>query len=396
MAFRPQKNTKGRLAGTNLSRAGDYNQRVVLQVIRANGPITRGEVSDITGLTHQSVINISRRLLDTGVIVDEEPLQGARGQPAARMAVNANGAYAIGLNIDREHVTLVLMDLAGKVRRRIYTGQHFAMPEDVLSFVEQQLEAIFAQRLVPRKRIIGLGIAIPEKLEGVQVSERPEGYVAWSGFNVADTFMERLGVPVFVENDAVSAAIGELQFGIGMRHKNFVYTLISAGVGCGLILNGQPYTGGLSLAGDLGKIVTCAAGNAPRTLWETLSVFAFYDELAKHGVTVTDVNQLDDNDPATLAGIEAWVQQAAASMMDAFLTIDYILSPEAHVIGGQLPAAVTSRLCQCLNEKLAAMESAVPLARFFPSTVSLDTAAIGAAVVVFQNRLLPTPEALMK
>lgn len=395
MAVKARGNVKGSLPGTNLSRAGDYNQRVVLQVIRANGPITRSQVSEITGLTHQSVINISRRLLETGVIVDEEPVQGARGQPAARMAVNPNGAYAIGLNIDREHITFVLMDLAGQVRRRIYTGQHFALPEHVLAFVEAQLAEIFTQRIVPRKRVIGLGIAIPEKLAGVQVTERPEGYEAWSGLNVTEAFAERLGIPVYVENDATSAALGELQFGLGMTHKTFVYTLISAGIGSGLIINGQPYSGGLGNPGDLGKIPVRSKDGQQKTLWDVLSLFAFYEELARHGVTVSDVGELREDDPATRAGINAWIDVAADCLIDPCLTINYVLSPELHVIGGQLPAFVTRRLCDRLNAKLEA-QSMVPLAPFRPSTVSVDAAAIGAAVVVFQNKLLPTPEALMK
>lgn len=395
MAVKARGPIKSRLPGTNLSRAGDYNQRVVLQAIRANGPVTRGDVAEITGLTHQSVINISRRLLDAGLIADEDPIPGARGQPAARMVVNANGSYAIGLNIDREHITLVLMDLAGKVKRRIYTGQHFALPEDVLSFVEAQLEDIFTQRVVPRKRVIGLGIAIPEKLAGVQVTERPESYEAWSELNVSEAFSERLGIPVYVANDATSAALGELQFGLGMTHKTFVYTLISAGIGSGLIINGQPYTGGLGNPGDLGKIPVRSKDGEHKTLWDVLSLFAFYEELARHGVTISDVGDLREDDPATRAGVNAWVETAADCLLDPCLTINYVLSPELHVIGGQLPAFVTRRLCDRLNARME-VESAVPLAPFCPSTVSVDAAAIGAAVVVFQNRLLPTPEALMK
>jgi predicted NBD/HSP70 family sugar kinase len=395
MAAKAREPVKSRLPGTNLSRAGDYNQRVVLQAIRANGPVTRSDVAEITGLTHQSVINISRRLLDAGVIVDEDPIPGARGQPAARMAVNPNGAYAIGLNVDREHITFVLMDLAGRVRRRIYTGQHFALPEHVLSFVEAQLEDIFSQRLVPRKRVIGLGVAIPEKLAGVHVTERPDGYEAWSGLNVMETFAERLGIPVYVENDATSAALGELQFGLGMAHKTFVYTLISAGIGSGLIINGQPYTGGLGSPGDLGKIPVRSGDGHFRTLWDVLSLFAFFDELGRHGVTVSDAGDLLEDDPATRAGVNAWVEQAADCLLDPCLTINYVLSPELHVIGGQLPAFVIRRLCDRLNARME-VESVVPLAPFCPSTVSVDAAAIGAAVVVFQNRLLPTPESLMK
>ncbi len=384
------------LTGTNLSRAGDYNQRVILQAIRSNGEITRGELATITGLTHQSVINISRRLIADGIVSDLGRSTGTRGQPAMRLAVNADGAYALGLNIDRDHMTLVVMDLMGRVRERIYIDKHFALPGEVLDFLKSGIDHIFKKRLVPKSRLIGLGLAIPEQLGGVTVAERPDAYDQWSSIDLVKTFSEPLKLPVFAENDATSAAIGELQFGGGLTHKSFVYTLISAGIGCGLIINGQPYAGGLAHAGEIGNIPIAPRDGQPRILWDAVSLYALYDELARRGITVANPEDLDPADPAMAEGIDAWVEAAAQVMFEPFLGITYLLSPEMHFIGGQLPAFITHRLCDRLNARLDAYVSKLPLTRFRPATTSVDAAAMGAAVLVFQNRLLPRPEVLMK
>src|SRR5687767_901100 len=87
----------GSLAGTNLERAGDYNQRVTLQAIRLNGPITRAELAQLTGLTTPAIANITNRLLSVRLIVEVGRLHGRRGQPAKRLAVNADGAFSIGV-----------------------------------------------------------------------------------------------------------------------------------------------------------------------------------------------------------------------------------------------------------------------------------------------------------
>ena len=58
------------LSGTNLERAGDYNQRVVLQVIRRNPDITRSEIATMTNLTSPTIANITARLFDSELIVD--------------------------------------------------------------------------------------------------------------------------------------------------------------------------------------------------------------------------------------------------------------------------------------------------------------------------------------
>src|ERR1044072_1166879 len=70
------------LAGTNLERAADYNQRVMLQAIRVNGEITRQDLARITGLTPPSIANITNRLLQEDLIVELGRLRGRRGQPA--------------------------------------------------------------------------------------------------------------------------------------------------------------------------------------------------------------------------------------------------------------------------------------------------------------------------
>ena len=66
----------GSLAGTNLERAGDYNQRVTLQAIRVNGELTRVDLARLTGLTTPAIANITHRLLDDDLIVEVGRLHG--------------------------------------------------------------------------------------------------------------------------------------------------------------------------------------------------------------------------------------------------------------------------------------------------------------------------------
>ena len=71
------------LSGTNLERAGDHNQRVTLQAVRAAGaPITRADIADLTGLTAPAIANITKRLLNDGMILKAGRQLGGRGQPA--------------------------------------------------------------------------------------------------------------------------------------------------------------------------------------------------------------------------------------------------------------------------------------------------------------------------
>ncbi|CAL4869430.1 hypothetical protein MMA231_03722 (plasmid) [Asticcacaulis sp. MM231] len=382
------------LSGTNLSKAGDYNQRVVLQAIRAKGDVTRLELAKLTGLSHQSVFNICRRLIDEGTISEVGRTSGGRGQPATRVAIKADGAFALGLNIDRDHMTLVLMDLSGEVKYRIYADKHFALPHDVLEFLRISIDDILKKNLIPKSRLIGLGVAIPDRLGGVEVAERPKDYDQWSSFDFLGAAQAALMMPVYRENDATSAAIGEAQFGRGINHTSFVYILISAGLGCGLIINGRSYAGSLTHAGEIGNIPIVLRDGSPGTLWNVVSLYALYVELEKYGIAVDSPDDLSESDQAMQPAIDAWVEMAADAMLQPFLAITYILSPNVHFIGGQLPHFITIKLCDALNIRTAAQEGAIPLTRFEPSTTSKDAAALGAAVLVIQSRLLPRVELL--
>src|SRR6201994_3818886 len=122
------------LSGTNLERAGDHNQRVTLHAIRVNGPITRTDLADITGLTPPAIANITKRLLQDNLIREAGRARGARGQPALKLVINPDSWCSIGVNVDRDHIALVVLDFQGTVRARSAREISFALPATVRTF----------------------------------------------------------------------------------------------------------------------------------------------------------------------------------------------------------------------------------------------------------------------
>ena len=226
------------LSGTNLERAGDYNQRVVLQVIRRHPDITRSEIAAMTNLTSPTIANITGRLFDADLIVDAGRRTGARGQPAVRLRINPDGAFAIGLNIDRDHVTLVSLDLAGTVRSRFTQQMSFAMPGDVVEVVRAGIVEIQQSGVIRIDRVLGVGVALPDDLGRVVLPHRPEGYEQWGNVDLQALLADVVPWSIHIDNDAAAAAIGEAQFGSGLDHASFFYILVSAGLGGGIVIDG--------------------------------------------------------------------------------------------------------------------------------------------------------------
>jgi predicted NBD/HSP70 family sugar kinase len=392
-----RKRTAGAsLSGANLERVGDHNQRVILQAIRVGGPITRVTLAQITGLTPPAVANITKRLLDDGLILEAGRVQGARGQPAMNLTINPDGCLSIGVNIDRDHITIVMLDLLGAVRARASQDIEFPLPADVAKFCKTQIRKMLAAWKGEPPRLSGIGVALPDDLGRVDLPHRPENYDVWSTADIGKLMADILPLPVFLENDAAAAALGELQFGHGLRKPSFFYVLISSGLGGGLVIEGDYFRGAQGRSGEIGFLPVSSPDTHARSLQEVVSLSALYAHLEAGGVTVDRPDQLTDLSPKGLALVEGWIALSARLLVQPFVSISCLVNPEAIYVGGRLPTALLDRLVAAVNDRLAAVEDVPALARVERAATSADGPAVGAALLPFMAQLLPSRAALMK
>ncbi|TWB29732.1 ROK family transcriptional regulator [Nitrospirillum bahiense] len=385
------------LSGTNLERASDHNQRVTLQAIRVSGQITRAELVELTGLTLPAIANITKRLLAEGLIVEAGRQHGGRGQPAILLEMNPDGCFSIGVTIDRDHITLVVLDLLGTVRARASREIDLAPPEVVAQFFRTEISAILATTRLPLSRFIGIGVAMPDDIGRVSLARWPQAYAAWRDVDVARLFADVLPLPVFVENDATAAALGELQFGHGLRHRSFFYILISGGLGGGIVVDGSQFRGARGRSGEIGFLPVRSDRTTARTLQEAVSLSALYDRLAAAGYTVDEPEQL-----CRLAGtpaeavVEEWIELAADLMTDPLVATNCLVNPEAIFLGGRLPAPLVDKLAAALNHRLGELRDIPQVAPVLRAAMAADAPAVGAGMLPFTDRLLPSRAALMK
>jgi predicted NBD/HSP70 family sugar kinase len=387
-----------RLSGTNLERAGDHNQRVTLHAIRVNSPITRAELAKITGLTSPAIANITKRLLTDKLIQDAGRRRGGRGQPATKLVINPDAWFSIGLNVDRDHITMVVLDFEGCVRARASREVAFAMPDDVEQFFRKGVGKLLTKVGIGRDRLVGVGVALPDDMpNAATLPHQPADYGVWASTDVASLLMSVLNVPVFVENDAAAAAMGEMQFGLGKKHQTFFYILITAALGGSLVIEGNHFRGASGRSGELGLLRGRDASGHERQIQNIVSLSALYGRLAAQGIRVSEPHGLTTLDEAGQAIIDAWVEASVDTLIDTMLSINCLVNPEAVLIGGRLPASIVDQLATRLNQRLESFAGNVPaIAPVSRAALSDDAPAVGAAILPFSHRLLPTRTALMK
>ena len=142
----------------------EFNERLVLQVIRRANSIPKAEIARKTGLTVQTVSVIVNRLLDEKLLRKElrRREKGKVGQPAVPIALNPGGAYSIGVKIGRRSLDVLLVDFLGKVLNHVSDRYAYPDPELVLPNVEKYVgDTMASLSASQRRRVVGIGVAAP-------------------------------------------------------------------------------------------------------------------------------------------------------------------------------------------------------------------------------------------
>ena len=115
------------------------------------------------------------------------------------------------------------------------------------------------------------------------------------------------------------------------------------------------------------------------------------------GYDVPRPNALEQLDAGGQALVEEWLDTSADLLTDPLIAVSCLVDPQAVFIGGRLPESLVDRLADRLNIKLAERGRGIPvIAPVQRAAMASDAPAVGAALLPFIDRLLPTRAALMK
>lgn len=377
--------------GANIVDAGQHNRGLVLQTIRARGRVARPEIARLTGLSVPSVFKITKQLCDEGLTVADGRKNGQRGQPATELVINPDGAFALGLNVDRDHLSLVVIDFAGRVRAHFNDETAFSTPAEVRAFLRCHILDALASVSGDWSCISGIGVAIPDDLGDLTLPGQPDSYRQWRGYRAEQLLDGIIDLPVLQENDAAAAAIGEMVFGGGLAADSFFYVFVSAGLGGGLVVNRRYYRGARGRSGEIGFLPQFnpfrpRLTRLDKTLGDALLISRLYELLRASGVNASSPDDLDVPDLDTLPCVQSWIAEIADYLYPTLTTLMYAIDPNAIYVGGRLPAALSRSLCFELNRRLSLNLGDLwdeQIVRY--SEVGSYAAAVGAAALMFDS-----------
>ena len=385
--------------GTNLPRVGGFNRAVVLDAIRAQGQVSRVELAERTGLTAQTMSNIVRALIDDGLVAEDGQAPSTGGKRRVLLRVVPDAYSAVGLHLDPERITGVLLDLAGGVRlrcqRRVPAG---ATPQAVIGALARAVRQLAGRS---PSTVLGVGLAVPGPLDAEQRQVlAPPNLDGWTEVALADVLQERVGMPVVMDNDATAAAIGERWAGAA---GSFVYAHLGSGVGVGVVLGDQVHRGTSNNAGEIGHIGsgggrTCRCGRRG-CLEAYSSMRALVDDWRSAAPGAADGYEAVSAQYELLCrragggdAVAARVlRQSATRLGHALATVVSTLDVDHVVLGGQglrhVEELVRSKVDSVVNT--SAWATHVRPVRVRHALVGEDAGAVGAASLVLDHTYSP-------
>ncbi|MFI7082243.1 ROK family protein [Streptomyces anulatus] len=326
---------------TSLHRA---NLERVVRAVRMAGSLTQAEIARSTGLSAATVSNIVRELKDGGTV--EVTPTSAGGRRARSVSLSGDAGIVIGVDFGHTHLRVAVGNLA----HQVLAEESEPLDVDASSAEGFDRAEVLVKRLIAATgigpdKVIGIGLGVPGPID---VESGTLGSTSilpgWTGINPSEELSGRLGVPVYVDNDANLGALGELVWGSGRGVKDLAYIKVASGVGAGLVIDGTIYRGPGGTAGEIGHITldesgpVCRCGN--RGCLETFTAARYVLPLLQPshgpGLTMERVVQLArEGDP----GCRRVIGDVGRHIGSGVANLCNLLNPSRVVLGGSLAEA---------------------------------------------------------
>ena len=315
---------------------------------------------------------------------------------------------ALGFDLGGTKILTAVVNTQGEIvshdrRRTPATKGHQAIIQSMLKSADRALD--LAGIATAELGAVGIGAAGLSDPETGVLFTSPH-LPGWRDVPLRDIIEKGLGKKSFLINDADAAALGEFHFGAGRGTRHLIYITVSTGIGGGIIINGQIYTGASGAAGEIGHMTIdvngppCNCGN--RGCWETLASGTALAREARHRISEgakTSILEHADGDinKLTAEAVHSAAKDGDSLAKELIARTGYYLgvglanlinmfNPELIVIGGGLSNIGDMLFAPAFKvAEERAFREAYRAVRFSPAKLGLNSGVLGAAAFALQE-----------
>jgi predicted NBD/HSP70 family sugar kinase len=372
------------------------NQSRVLRLLKDRGKLSRADLARFLNLTRSTLTFVAGQLLDAGLVTEagESSIAQATGRPGTALKLNPDGAFFLGAEIAAERIHLVLINLEGSIVYRETVNLRSRKPESVCEQLVEMVEGVRSGDLLSSDRLRGLGVCV-SALVNSQGVIRIAPTLGWNRFDLKSALKSRLGLAVFVENDANGAALAELSFGRRPGQTDLCLLYLGVGVGAGIIFDRKIFRGSDGLAGEIGHLTLNLTDLARAERMGVLEaqlgrngLLASYQQVGGEAKNLeTFLRDLRKEKPLARKAVKAWKEWLILTIRN----LADLFNPQLVVLAGPL-----AELFPFVEEdvKISLRRRCFPTVENLDIEVSSfgkDSSALGGAALVY-DQILSVPD----
>ncbi len=291
----------------------DINSHLILESIISDGPISRATLSKKLGLTKATVSAIVQILLDHHFILEIGSGSTRKGRKPILLDFHHEAGQVICLDLEPDSITSFTADLKGThcTLKQYPTPSHSSQ---VFPYLVQILEETMSRLPKTIYGVVGICLGIHGIVHNNQIVFTP--YYDLGDADLAARLSEHFQIPVLLENEANLSVLGERTF--SFPYPNLINISVHSGIGMGILIDDNLYTGHHGFAGEFGHTVympegrPCPCGNRG-CLEQYASQRALLSDLArkkrKSSLTMDDFLVLYQNrDPDALSLVTDFIR----------------------------------------------------------------------------------------
>lgn len=224
----------------------------ILSLLHSNGNSSAPELSKWLKISLPTCIVLLNDLLTQGYIKNIGIGESSGGRKPNLFALPDDSFYVISCDFARYNASMVICDCYNKfVTPVILIDTHIDDP-DLVEKLYQTAQKLMAENRIPNEKVYGLGVDMPGLIDskaGINYTIKDK-----KRQNIGRDLKQRFNKLLYVDNDARMHAYGEFHFGAAKGYKDAIFIHWSWGLGLGIFVNGQLYSGNKGFAGELSHI----------------------------------------------------------------------------------------------------------------------------------------------
>ena len=226
------------------------NRKSVLRVIYDEKKISKAEISKRLGLSMPTIAQNLSELFDKELICINGTFDSTGGRKAKAIGFNADARYAIGIDITKNHISGVLVNLYGEIIYSVRVRYRFEESDAYYREIEKLISHVMEKGQVGATSILGVGVSIPSIIaeDGKSLTYSP----IIGAMNIYEDLKKYINFPYKIINDSNSGGYAELWH--AKKIKNMIYLSLSNSIGGAVLMNNEIYYGDRMHSGEFGHM----------------------------------------------------------------------------------------------------------------------------------------------